>query len=130
MVFTFGSKSLHFMRRYVDVSKDHTRRDNPIFYSPLAQHEKLPKYLQENSSETFESSSIYCYPTFHFQGDYLPNHTTPALVQSTEYYAPVSSSTQRQSSLQNKFKRPARQYINGKKVCRCGSTTHKNTLHR
>lgn len=126
------------LRRYVDVSKDHARRDNPIFYCPLAQHEKLPKHLRANRSATFVSSPVYSYPTFRFQGDYpdynhMPNHTTPALVQSIEYGVPKSSSPQ--SSQQNKFtelnfKRPQRRYINGKKICRCGSTTHKNTLHR
>ena len=131
-MFSFGFKSVHSMRRYVDVSKDRARRNNPIFYRPLAQHEKLPKYLRGNHSETLDTSSIYSYQTFHFQGDYVPNHARALLPQSIEHCTPVSelSSGQQQSSLPFKIKRPQRQYIDGHKICRCGSTTHKNTLHK
>ena len=129
--------------RYVDVSKDQTRQDNPIFYRPLARHEKLPKYLRdiENEKHSSERSQALGRPSecrsyrMILPNSFIPksswkciNTTAP---QRRNGAMNVSSSSSTKSLAKSRPSLPhKRQYVDGRKVCRCGSTTHKNTLHK
>ena len=41
---------MFILHRYVDLSKNTKRKDNPIFFRPLGPHEKLPKHLREGKA--------------------------------------------------------------------------------
>lgn len=98
------------LRRYVDLSKNTKRKDNPIFFRPLGPHEKLPKHLREGKA-------------LHAAGDgnYL------SLVTNSSKGTTDNAICNTMKSKGMPYKR--RYSEDGRKICRCGSATHKNTLH-